>query len=207
MKKLLRKKTHHYNTPGHAHLSRWQFFLRDELTFSCYRREKHLNDKTACQILLEEIEKSRKIYSFKLLSYVLMPNHVHLLIWPEMNSYDISKILGGIKGIMSKQYKTFLMENDEETYRKYCINKRGKQTFIYWQPGGGFDRNLWNAKAIHDSIKYIEANPVRSRLVEAPSEWKWSSAYARLHNEGVIPDTCNISVNLYNAQSQSVGKF
>jgi hypothetical protein len=74
------------------------------------------------------------------------------------------------------------------------------------QKGGGFDRNLWNAKAIHDSIGYIEANPVRSRLVAAPEEWKWSSAYARVHSKEIVPDTFALPVVLKNPQAQRIGR-
>ena len=66
--------------------------------------------------------------------------------------------------------------------------------FRFWQAGGGFDRNLWNAKAIHNSIKYIEYNPVRAGLVNAPEEWQWSSAHARSTNKGLLPDDLDIPI-------------
>jgi hypothetical protein len=80
--------------------------------------------------------------------------------------------------------------------------------FIFWQKGGGFDRNLWNAKATHNSIKYIEANPVLSRLAASPEEWPCSYAHARSRMEGVIPDTGAIAVAVPNrrfAVSESRG--
>ena len=70
-----------------------------------------------------------------------------------------------------------------------CVLYKGKKVFRFWQTGGGFDRNLWNAKAIHSSINYIEANPVRAGLVEKPEDWQWSSAHARVYKEGLIPDS------------------
>ncbi len=59
-----RKKLHHYNTQSQAH----------ELTFSCYRRADYLTEEKACEIFIEELDKSRGIYSFNLWAYVLMPN-------------------------------------------------------------------------------------------------------------------------------------
>ena len=53
---------------------------------------------------------------------------------------------------------------------------------------------MTDGKSIHSSIKYIEANPVRSGLVEKPEDWKWSSAYARVNESGLIPDNFNIPV-------------
>ena len=58
--------------------------------------------------------------------------------------------------------------------------------------GGGFDRNLWNAKPVHNSIEYIEGNPVKAGMVDEPEKWPWSSAWARNHQKGLIPDDKNI---------------
>ena len=58
----------------------------------------------------------------------------------------------------------------------------------------GLYRNLWNAKAVHSSVNYIEYNPVRAGLVNAPEEWLWSSAHARYTNKGLLPDNLDIPV-------------
>ena len=79
-----------------------------------------------------------------------------------------------------------------ERFDKFCVISKGRKTFRFLQPGGGFDRNLWNAKAIHYSINYIESNPVRSGYVEKPEDWWWSSARARMLETSVIPDTVQI---------------
>jgi putative transposase len=192
-----RKKLHHYNSPGHAH----------ELTFSCYRRQPFLVDSLACQIFMDELNRSRTIYSFKIWAYVLMPHHVHLLIWPLNHNYDIGKIESGIKGIMAKQYRKRLMETDPVKHDTFLVLAENEKQFVFWQKGGGFDRNLYNAKAIHDSIRYIEANPIRSGLVGETKEWQWSSAFARAHQNGVIPDTFAMPVEMQHPQAQRVGVF
>jgi len=73
---------------------------------------------------------------------------------------------------------------------------KGRKTFRLWQPGGGFDRNLWNAKAVHYSLKYIENNPVKAGFVENPEAWPWSSARARVYNEGLMPDKAHLPLLL-----------
>jgi putative transposase len=190
-----KKKLHHYNTPGQAH----------ELTFSCYRKRNYLYNQNACEIMLEEFENARRIYLFRLWAYVLMANHVHILLWPLESEYDIAKILSGIKRTMSKRYGALLKEKDTVAYDKFLLKKGNETVFTFWQPGGGFDRNLWNSKAIHDSIAYIEANPVRKGLVLSPEEWKWSSAYARCTKSGVVPDIFNMPVAMPNPQVQRLG--
>jgi len=189
-----RKHVHHYNTSGHAH----------ELTFSCYRRLSFFNDENACQIFLDTLANARKLYSFRLWAYVLMPNHVHLLIWPLAPKYEISKILSGLKAFTSKTYRKFLEQKAPMRTKDFLMEDG---SFQFWQPGPGFDRNLWNGKAIHDSINYIEENPVRKQLADKPEIWKWSSAYARKNQTGVIPDKYDMPVLLPNAQAQRIGKM
>ena len=186
---------HHYNTPGHAH----------ELTFSCYRRQPYFNDPNVCQLFLEELDRSRSIYHFKLWAFVVMPHHVHLLLWPLHAPYNIGKITSGIKGTMAKRLRRYLLAHNRKQHDTFLITDKEEKRFVFWQKGGGFDRNLWNAKAIHDSIGYIEANPVCSRLVGFPDEWQWSSAYARIHGKGVVPDTFALPVILKNPQAQRIG--
>jgi putative transposase len=103
---------HHYNTPGSAH----------ELTFSTNHRQPYLDDPVACKVLLEDIEKSRSIYNYRLWAYVLMPLHVHMLIWPLDNLYAIGKIESGIKGVMSKRYRKYLLENQYYNPRDILIS-------------------------------------------------------------------------------------
>ncbi len=69
---------------------------------------------------------------------------------------------------------------------------REKESISFLAGGGGFDRNLWSANAIHSSIDYIEVNPVGAGLVEDPEDWKWSSARARRYKKGLVPDDSDI---------------
>ena len=95
---------------------------------------------------------------------------------------------------MSTNYRNLLIKDNPELFDKMCINIGKKIVFRFWQAGGGFDRNHCNAKAIHYSINYIEANPVRAGLVKNPEDWKWSSARARRYQEGLIPDDFELPV-------------
>jgi hypothetical protein len=52
---------------------------------------------------------------------------------------------------------------------------------------------------------FLEANPVRSRLVASPEEWQWSSAYTRVYKKGPIPDTFALPVVFKNPQAQRIG--
>jgi len=52
----------------------------------------------------------------------------------------------------------------------------GNPQYRFWQAGAGYDRNLFTPEAIHTSIEYIHANPVRRGLCECALDWAWSSA-------------------------------
>lgn len=176
----------HYNTPGHAH----------GLTFTCYHRADYLKDPVACRMLMEEIGLARKEFSFYLWAYVLMPNHVHLLLWPYGEPYDISLIQKKIKGNVSRKYGIHLKKENPVLHEKRLVKLRKVETFLFWQRGGGFDRNIWKPEAIHSVIDYIEANPVKAGLASDPSEWKWSSAYGRKYDNGLMPDEFQMPVVL-----------
>ncbi|MCC5824174.1 MAG: hypothetical protein LAT64_04195 [Phycisphaerales bacterium] len=45
----------------------------------------------------------------------------------------------------------------------------------FWQRGGGYDRNIFTMDEFHEKLVYIQANPVRSGLVDHETGWKWSS--------------------------------
>lgn len=187
----------HYNTPGHAH----------ELTFSCYRRRNYLTDSVACELFVQNLAYVRTQFSLRLWAYVLMPNHVHLLIWPRPASYDMGALLASLKGRMSKAYRDHLVDVCPERALEFMVpdKRKTRKVFRFWQPGGGFDRNLWNVHATHHAIGYIEGNPVRRGLAVDPAAYRWSSAYARAHGEGAVPDGLGVPVLLTNAQRQRVG--
>ena len=163
----------HYNTPGHAH----------ELTFSCYRKLPYFKDEIACRVFLDCIRMAQVKFSFHVWAYVVMSNHVHALIWPFEHYYSIDRILQGIKGTMSHRYSRFLYRTNPDFYSRFFEKNNGSKVFRFWQRGGGFDRNLYNEKMIHNSIQYIESNPVRAKLVKQNSEYRWSSAWVVLRNK------------------------
>ena len=106
-----RRKLKHYNIPYHAH----------ELTFSCYHRYDYVLDSQACGIFMEELEDARNKYNFSLWAYILMPDHVHLLLLPEKEKYTISRILQEIKGRISTRYRQWILGNAPERFIDFCV--------------------------------------------------------------------------------------
>ncbi len=87
------------------------------------------------------------------------------------------RILAALKSPVSRKAKAYLEDIQDETWLERLTAKHGtRETFRFWQPGGGYDENIWSSKAIIEVIDYIHANPVRLGLTERPTDWKWSSA-------------------------------
>lgn len=82
-----RQHRRNYNDPGHAH----------ELTFSCYHGFKFLAAERTCVWLSEAIEEARKKLDFQVWAYVIMPEHVHLIVCSNQPIYEIAEIRKAIK--------------------------------------------------------------------------------------------------------------
>lgn len=158
-----------YNSPGHAHF----------LTFSCWRRQPFLLDRETRLVLVQALSEARSRERFDIWAYVLMPEHVHLLIRPVLKSYEMARILRWIKEPVSRRVLSGWRQDDPRRLDAAADATAGPITHRFWQPGGGFDRNLYSADRIRNAIAYVEWNPVRRGLVPHPLDWEWSSASAR----------------------------
>ena len=83
---------HHYDNLGTARF----------VTFSCYNRKPLFTDAERFQIFLEELDGARKKHGFSLLGYVIMPTHVHLVIYPNEKS-ELGKVIGEIKSLSARR--------------------------------------------------------------------------------------------------------
>ncbi len=161
-----RKRVKHFDLPGHAHF----------LTFSCYRRMPLLTKDRTRFWFVDALDKARIRHEIDLWAWVIMPEHVHLLIYPRKPIHNTSKILASIKKPVGYQAVQFLKEHNPEFLKQLTIVNRNRTYRHFWQVGPGYDENLDNVAAVHHVIDYIHNNPVRRGLVAAPTDWTWSSA-------------------------------
>lgn len=165
-----------YNDVGHAH----------ELTFSCYRGYRFLNSDRTCGWLADAIEEARNNLSFDLWAYVFMPEHVHLIVHPRNVEYDIAEIRSAIKAPVGAKGIAFIKNHASHWLAKVTRRRGNKEEYLFWQSGGGYDRNVTKQQTLVAMIDYMHMNPVRRQLVGKPEEWYWSSAAWYL-NTGLIP--------------------
>ncbi len=169
-----RKQVRHYEGQLHLH----------ELTFSTFRRLPLLTSTPWRKILAEQLALACQAEDFQLVAFVFMPEHVHLLVLPNSDASQVSRLLGRTKRQTSVAIKALLVENRSSLLEKLTIRERpGQMAFRFWQEGPGFDRNLYSAAAIENSIHYIHGNPVKRGLCRKDEDWLWSSA--KYYTDGV----------------------
>ena len=155
-----------FNIAGHAH----------ELTFSCYHGFRILSAERTCLWLADAIDATRNKLDVGLWAYVFMLEHVHLIVQPRKPEYDISEILKSLKNPVSRKALAFLRKESPEWLRKIEQQRGTRTEHHFWQPGGGYDRNITEPGTLLKMMDYLHLNPVRRGLVERAADWKWSSA-------------------------------
>ncbi|HEY2002187.1 MAG TPA: transposase [Acidobacteriaceae bacterium] len=122
------------------------------LTFSCYRRRPNLSTSSSCTRFESSLEETRARYNFYVLGYVVMPEHVHLLV-TEPEKEPLSKAIQALKQSVSRHLKT---------------------VEPFWQLRY-YDFNVRTERKRIEKLRYIHRNPVTRGLVASPEEWPWSS--------------------------------
>ncbi len=94
---------------------------------------------------------------YKLLAWVIMPNHIHVLLRP-INDWSLSSILHSFKSFTASEANKVLGRKGRFWMREY------------------FDRYIRDAEHFEKAFRYIENNPVKAGLCEKPSDWIYGSA-------------------------------
>jgi putative transposase len=125
---------------------------------------------------IEALAEARTTERFHLWAYVIMPEHVHLLIYPKGGDGSVSNILKAIKEPVARKAIEFLRENAPHWLPRLRVVESTRVRHRFWQPGAGYDRNVIEIGTVLKAIDYIHANPVRRALVPRAIDWEWSSA-------------------------------
>jgi putative transposase len=110
----------------------------------------------ASRVVLALRKGDSELNHYKLLAYVVMPNHVHALLTPKI---EVRKLMNALKGSTARAANRIL-------------NRTGNR---FWQDES-FDHWLRRNESFPRFIAYIERNPVTAKLVAKPEDWPWSSA-------------------------------
>jgi REP element-mobilizing transposase RayT len=126
-------------------------------------REPLFEESKAADIVLDAILFGKREHWYCLLSFVIMPDHVHLIIIPR--DKNISECMKSIKGFSARQINA-------------VFDRRGP----IWQ-GGFYDYILDSEEKVLSRMRYIEDNPVRKGLVTNAEDYAYSSMKYRAETD------------------------
>ena len=157
------------------------------ITTNTYKHYPFFRDQRLPQILLEELEFYSGKLGFALVGYVIMPDHVHLLLWWDSEgnpTLGISNIMSRIKTMTSKRAKRYLFYDGGIEYVEKLadVGQPTQGSFRLWQPSF-YDFNIFSDEKLLEKLDYIHSNPVRAGFVLSAGNYKWSS-YEEYFEEG-----------------------
>jgi putative transposase len=156
-------KLRHYDFDGRARF----------ITFCTHRRLPLLLDDDIRLVICEAIDRARSSGQFRLLAYVIMPEHVHLVLHPG-ESARMGNVIGEMKHKSAKAILPILKQKRAGVLPQLTVIRNRAPRLAFWQRRC-YDHNCRSEESLWEKVAYCHNNPVKRGLVEAPEEWKWSS--------------------------------
>lgn len=141
------------------------------ITFSCYRRRPLLGTARARNRFVKILGEVRERFQFGLYGFVVVPEHVHLLI-SESGKKNPSKILQVLK---QRVARALLKKLRPRNAAQLSLPFAGVEDETHFWQRRFYDFNVWSEKKLKEKLNYMHANPVQRGLVKHPSDWPWSS--------------------------------
>jgi putative transposase len=151
---------HRYNGAGYSHF----------ITTSCYRRLPLLAKERNRDLFLGVLEQVRRRYRFAIVGYVVMPEHVHLLLG-EPERGNPSRVMQAIKQGFARRLLSKLRAGDS---RQMALWREPLEEGHVWQ-ARFYDFVVFSEQKRVEKLRYMHCNPVKRGLVLEPEHWRWSS--------------------------------
>jgi putative transposase len=145
------------------------------ITFSCYRRTPLLGSAQARDTFVITLARVRRWYRFYVTGFVVMPEHVHLLV-SEPERSNLAVALQMLKQVVSQRLNDAGQKPGAPSFsRSVREGWAFGRNDPFWQPRY-YDFNVYREKKLMEKLDYMHQNPVRRGLVTRPEDWAWSSA-------------------------------
>lgn len=132
-------------------------------------------------IFLRILSQVRDRYDFGLFGYVVMPEHIHLLI-SEPNTADPSMVMKVLKQRVSRALRRRKKSRAAAGQMRLWEEPVVRRHVRFWQRRY-YDFNVWSERKRNQKMNYMHFNPVKRGLVASPKDWKWSSYRFYWQNE------------------------
>ena len=162
------------------------------VTTSTYRRARVFDSDRFKRHLIATLAELRGELGFRILGYVLVPEHFHLLVWPS-ESANPSQIMQKLEGRVARHVLKILRQNRGKAWCARMLARFTLPASVHdeahcrvWQRRF-YDMNVWSEKKKLEKLDYMHNNPVKRGLVGHVGEWPWSSwRYYYLEDKSVI---------------------
>ena len=164
---------HRFHESGRSHF----------LTFSCYHRQPKFVSAAVYDLFPVCLEDMRRRFDMRVYGYVVMPEHVHLLL-SEPEHGTLAEAIHYLKLSFAKRLRS--RTTAQVSVQKKDANLGHRQPNSFWQKRY-YDRNVRDAREFSVKLRYLHRNPVKRGLVKEPGDWKWSSfRHYAFREKGVV---------------------
>ncbi|QEC79583.1 transposase [Mucilaginibacter ginsenosidivorax] len=161
------------------------------VTFTVVRWIDVLTRRAYKDIIVESLKYCIKHKGLQLHGWVIMSNHVHLII--STNDKPMQDILRDVKRHTSKAITKAIIENVQESRREWMLwffEREGKsnpnnENYQFWQQGN-HPIEIYTNKVLDQKLDYIHNNPVTAGWVDEPHHFLYSSARDYAGGKGLI---------------------
>lgn len=149
------------------------------VTTSAVQRAKIFQRDMTKQILVSSLDYIRSNAWIKLFAFVIMPNHVHLIVQCQ-SEHPIQDIVRDFKKYTSKQIVAqYKAEGNAQAlvFLRSSVTRPRKQTYAVWDDEYQA-KDVFSPELLKQKMDYIHCNPLQPhwKLAEKPEEYVWSSA-------------------------------
>jgi REP element-mobilizing transposase RayT len=134
-------------------------------------------NKIYFDILIENLKIYSEKYNASIMGYVIMTNHIHLLI----KSKDTIKFIQNFKSFTTRE----LLKHINDERKPYLVNSKVFSYQKIWQRTN-MPILIYSDRFFNQKLNYIHNNPVEKGYVEAPEDWIYSSARNYMRNDQSI---------------------
>jgi REP element-mobilizing transposase RayT len=135
------------------------------------------------EIVLESLRFCQEKKGLVIHAWVIMSNHMHLIISRNENGMQLSEIVRDFKKFTASQIIKLIEENNRESRRNWMLwifrsagaKNTNNKKYQFWKQDNHAEQLISN-KFMEQKLDYIHANPVEARLVDEPAEYVYSSA-------------------------------
>jgi putative transposase len=148
------------------------------VTMSCYHRHPRFNTPATCDLFLRCLEEMRRRFTMHIYGYVVMPEHVHLLVSEPKATVPQVRVRSLDANLCPHPNPDHPTLAHALHFLKLSFTKRlpglTGEAGSFWQKRY-YDRNIHDEDEFKVKLRYLHRNPVKRGLVTNPAGWKWSS--------------------------------